>query len=162
VSGIIPPGAPVTTFNQFTPQAKMEMLSWLQPWFPKKTGGGGTASLERDLLVVIDGLGSPPAVAISGDTPLDFDCEIVGWTILADQVGSVELDIWKDVYANYPPDVSDSIVASAPPKIVADDSNTNTGLVGWTKQVQAGDCLRFSVVSVATITRLTLALHLNG
>jgi hypothetical protein len=139
------------------------MLSWLQPWFPKKAGGGGgKASLERDLLVVIDGLGSPPAVAISGDVTLDFDCTIVGWTLLADQDGSIELDIWKDIYVNYPPDVSDSIVASAPPKIVAEDANKSTALTGWNNAVAAGDCLRFSVVSVATITRVTLALNLVG
>jgi hypothetical protein len=141
----------------------MEAVSFLQPWFLAKKAAGSTAvAVERDLLVVIDGLGSVPGTGVQGDARIDFDTTIVGWTILADQAGSVELDIWKDIYANYPPDVGDTIVAAAPPFVTTDDHNASTVLTGWTTAITAGDCLRFSIVSISTITRLTLALHLEG
>lgn len=81
---------------------------------------------------------------------------ISGWTILADQVGSIAFDIFKSTFAGYPP--VGSIVAAAPPQLVATDHGESSTLTGWTVSVAAGDVLGFSITSVATIQRVTLQL----
>lgn len=118
-------------------------------------------SFDRVLLVVIDGFGSVLTTGIKGDATINFNCFIRGWSLLADQSGSIQIDVWKDVYANFPPTVADSITASAPPTLSSAASATDTTLTGWTTTVTAGDVLRFNVDSVSTVTRVTLALTLS-
>jgi hypothetical protein len=96
-----------------------------------------------------------------GDVPIPFPVTISGWVLVADQAGDIEIDIWKDVYANFPPDVADSIVASAPPTLSSADSAEDTMLTGWTTAVAAGDVLRFNVNSASIVTRAMLALTLE-
>jgi hypothetical protein len=81
--------------------------------------------------------------------------------MVADQSGSIVVDIWKDMYANYPPIDADSITASAPPTITAATKSQDSTLTGWTKAIAAGSILRFNVDSCATIERCTLALKAN-
>jgi hypothetical protein len=69
------------------------------------------------LTFVIDGGGSAIAAGIKGDLQIPFACAIEQVTLLADQSGSIVIDIWKDTYANAPPTVADSITASAKPTI---------------------------------------------
>jgi hypothetical protein len=114
----------------------------------------------KDLIVVIDGGGSAITTGIKGDVQINSDCEIASWTLLADQSGSIVVDIWKDAYGAYPPNSGDSITASAKPTLSSASKNTNATLTGWTKTITAGDTLRFNVDSITTITRVTLVLKL--
>ncbi len=111
--------------------------------------------------VVIDGGGVVITTGVKVDVVVDFDCEILGVTLLADQTGSAVVNIWKDSFANFPPVVGDKITASAPPTITAGISSNDVTLTGWTKPISAGDILRFNVDSCSAITRLTLALKLR-
>ena len=63
-------------------------------------------------MVVIDGGGSTITTGVKGDVNCDFAFTIVQWALLADQSGSIVIDIWKDTYANYPPTVADTITAA--------------------------------------------------
>jgi hypothetical protein len=92
---------------------------------------------------------------------VDYACTITQVTMLADQSGSVVVDIWKDVYANYPPTVADTITASAKPTITTATKSKDSTLTGWTTNVSAGDTLRFNIDSVTTITRLNLTLKVT-
>lgn len=87
-----------------------------------------------------------------------FACTITSATLLADQTGSIVVDIWKDTYANYPPTVADSICASAKPTISASNKSVDTTLTGWTVNIAAGDVLYFNVDSCSTITNCVLVL----
>lgn len=109
---------------------------------------------------IIDGGGAVISTGIWGDIVIDFACTIVGATLLADQSGSIVIDIWKDTYANFPPTDADSITAAAPPTLAAATKSQDTTLTGWTTTISAGDVLRFNVDSAATVTRVTLALEL--
>lgn len=121
-----------------------------------------TPKVPRTLEVLIDGGGTAITTGVKGDAPLDFASTIVGWTLVADQSGSIVVDVWKDSYANFPPTVADSITASAKPTLSAADHNKSSTLTGWTTAIAAGDVLRFNVSSAATVTRVTLALQLLG
>lgn len=118
------------------------------------------ARLNETIVVnfVIDGGGSAIATGIKGDVYCPFAFDIDSVTLLADQTGSIQVDIWKDSYANFPPTDADSITASAVPTISSATKSQDATLTGWTVSVAAGDILRFNVDSATTVTRVTLAL----
>lgn len=68
--------------------------------------------------------------------------------------GDCVVDIYKDSYANYPPNISDSITAAAKPTITTGTKYLDTTLTGWTKSIAAGDVLRFNLDSVAVFTSI--------
>jgi len=111
--------------------------------------------------LIIDGSGSVITTGIKGDLEIPFDCTINRVTLLADQSGSIVIDIWKDTYANYPPTVADTITASAKPTLSTADKSQDSTLTGWTTTITAGDTLRFNVDSIATITRVLLSLKVT-
>jgi len=82
-------------------------------------------------------------------------------TLLADQTGSIVIDIWKDTYANFPPTDGDSITASAPPTITTALKSQDSTLTGWTTTIAANSILRINVDSCTTITRATLFLNVT-
>lgn len=110
------------------------------------------------LVFIIDGGGSAITTGIKGDLIVDFGCTIQSVTLLADQSGSIVVDIWKDTYANYPPTNADSITASAKPTISTATKSQDSTLTGWTTSISAGDILRFNVDSITTCQRVTVAL----
>ena len=113
------------------------------------------------LTFVIDGGGAAIAIGIKGDLEIPFACTINQVTLLADQSGSIVVDIWKDSYANYPPTGADSITASAKPAISTATKSQDATLTGWTTAIAAGDTLRFNVDSISTIQRCTLSLKVT-
>jgi hypothetical protein len=90
-----------------------------------------------------------------------FNCTITDWEILGDQSGSIQFDLWKDSYANYPPTIADSITGSAKPLVSAAAKATSSTLTGWTTALVAGDIVFVNIDSVATITSAVLALSVT-
>jgi hypothetical protein len=107
---------------------------------------------------IIDDGGSVIATGIKGDLEIPFACTIQAVTLLADQTGSIVIDIWKDTYAAYPPTVADTITASAKPTLSSALKSQDTSLTGWTTSISAGQILRFNVSSASAVTRVTLSL----
>lgn len=105
--------------------------------------------------------GSVLPTGIIADMQVPFACTITGVALLADQSGSIVVDIWKDTYANYPPTVADTITASAKPTLSSATKYTDTTLTGWTTALAAGDILRFNLDSISTITRLAIILKVR-
>ena len=87
------------------------------------TTGDADATLDvanvrtASITFIIDDGGSVIATGIKGDLEIPFGCTIQAVTLLADQTGSIVIDIWKDTYAAYPPTVADTITASAKPTL---------------------------------------------
>lgn len=122
------------------------------------------AARTADIEFTIDGTGSVIQTGIAGDLgPIDVACTIVSVTMLADQSGSIVVDIWKDSFADFPPDVSDSITASAKPTISGATNSQDTTLTGWStgKNISAGDTLRYNVDSVTSIKRVVITLKVS-
>jgi hypothetical protein len=107
---------------------------------------------------LIDGSGSAITTGIKGDIRVPFACTITGAYLLADQTGSIVIDLWKDTYANFPPTVAGTITASAKPTISSATKDDDTTLSGWTTTVSAGDIIRVNVDSCTTIQRCLLVL----
>ena len=127
-----------------------------------KANGTGAVAFEDDKVainLIIDGGGSAITTGVKGYIEIPFAMEIEGATLLADQSGSIVVDIWKDTYANFPPLDADSITASAVPTITTSTKSQDLTLTGWTTSVSAGDILGFNVDSITTIQRVTVALR---
>ncbi len=116
---------------------------------------------KYSITIIIDGGGSVITTGQKGHLEIPFACEIERVTLLADVSGSIVIDIWKDTYANFPPTVADTITASAKPTLAAAQKYQDATLTGWNKTIAAGDILAFNIDSVATITRVTLALKVK-
>ena len=111
---------------------------------------------------LIDGGGSAITAGFKGDLVIPFSGVITGWKLLADQAGSIVVDLWKDVYSNYPPLVGDTIVAAAKPALSSAAKNQSSTLTGWTTAVTAGDIIRINVdPTPASVTKVTLVLEIT-
>jgi len=116
----------------------------------------------RAIEFVIDGGGSAITTGVKGYLEIPFACTINAVTLLADQSGSIVVDVWKDTFANYPPVDGDSITASAVPTISSATKSQNSTLTGWTTSISAGDILGFNVDSISTCERVTISLKVTA
>lgn len=125
-----------------------------------------SASIEEldrttTITVIIDGGGAAITTGNKGFLKIPFDCVIQGWTLAADQSGSIVIDVWKDSYANFPPTVADTITGSEKPTLSYQDKNEDMSLTTWTTSVVTDDVLAFNVDSASTVQRVTLALQVK-
>jgi len=133
-----------------------EFFIWDGTAFINISGGTGTTP-PRGPGITIDGGGAVITTGIHGDLYVPYSGIIQAVTLLADQAGSVVLDIWKTAYPTVPT-VANTITAAAKPTITAASQSQDLTLVGWTTTINAGDRLRFNVDSASTITRLNAVL----
>ena len=108
--------------------------------------------------VVFDGGGAVIPAGQEVTLRVQNGMNISSWWLMADQVGSIQIDIWKDTWVNYPPDNADSITGSNPVEVSGDDQGSDGALDGWITTVNPGDVLTFHVDSCDVITRCTLIL----
>ena len=88
-------------------------------------------------------------------------CTIYGWSLVADQSGSISIDL--DAHANatqatapaVPNTTTDKISASAPLVLSSAQSAANTTLSGWTTSRTIWDCFLVNVTSATTVTKVT-------
>jgi hypothetical protein len=128
---------------------------------PQITPGAATETGEAaDLEILLDGGGQPLAAGVKCDLPIDFACTVTSWTILGDQAGSIQIDLWKSTYATFPPVVGGSMPGSNASKPQATGAVKAQGSVaGWIQSaIAAGEIVRVNVDSVAAFTRVTLGL----
>jgi hypothetical protein len=155
------------TGGSWTEAARAEVKSRLASLFEKAhsslsgIGASDHHSNVATITFIIDGGGSAIATGEKGHLEIPFACTITGWTILADQSGSIVVDVWKDTYANFPPTVADTIAGSEKPTLSSAQKNQDLTLTTWTTSIAAGDILAFNVDSCTTVTRVTISLKVT-
>ena len=123
------------------------------------TGAARKIDLDTATEFIIDGGGVAITTGQKGHLRLPFAGTIISVALMADQSGSIVIDIWKDTTANFPPTVADTITASAKPTLSSQQVSLDATLVGWTKTFAVGDIMAFYVEdSVTDIERVTLTL----
>lgn len=111
--------------------------------------------------ITVDGGGAVITTGVKGFSSVPASGTIIRARMLADQSGSAVINVWKDVFANYPPTVADKITAAAPPTLTAQDHSEDVTLTGWTTSVTVGDVIGFNVDSATTVQRVTLELWIQ-
>lgn len=131
----------------------------------KATGASAAPAFEDDeagIEFIISGGGSVISTGIAdGCLEVPFACTIKSVRLLADQAGSIKIDIWKDTYANYPPTNADTITGGNEPEIAAAIKDEDETLTDWTTALAKGDILYYNVDSVATIEWCLVTLMVN-
>lgn len=111
--------------------------------------------------LTLDGGGQAIEIGNKGYIRIPYACTITKWTLLADQSGSIKIDIWKDSYANYPPTDADTITAANEPELSSAIKAEDATLSGWTTSITAGDVLGFYVDSASIVKRVVLQLEVT-
>lgn len=83
---------------------------------------------------------------------------ITSIALLADQSGSIVIDLWKDSLANYPPTSADSICATSKPTITTATNSVQTVFVGWDVTWEAGEILGINVDSATSVKQVTISI----
>ena len=118
----------------------------------------GTSS-ARVIGLTLDGGGSAITAGNKGFVTVPFSGTITGWTLLADQVGSIVIDVWSDAYGSFPPTVADTIAGSEKPTLASAQKAQDVALTTWDVVVTAGDVIAFNVEPTPSgVTRVTLTL----
>jgi len=117
--------------------------------------------VEGSFNFVIDGGNSVITTGLKGFIEWGFAAQIMGWTIMADVVGSIVVDVWKDSYANFAPTVADSITGTEKPTLSSAQKNQDLSLTSFSTMVAKGDIWAFNVDSVSAIKRVTIAFRFN-
>lgn len=109
---------------------------------------------------IIDGGGATITTGQKGRLPYlleNLTCE--GWTITADQSGSIVVDIWSDTYANFPATVADTIAGTEKPTLSTAQKNQDVSLSSFDTTLDAGNHLVWNVDSVTSVQRVEILLH---
>jgi hypothetical protein len=147
-------------------------MGWSDPrtWSPGETVTAALMNAHvrdnlnalKDKAIVIQ-LGTPGGGVLTTGVKfyaeIPFSMTITGWTLVAAQVGSIQLDVWKDSYANFPPVVGDTIAGSEKPTLTGAQKAQDLTLTTWSGNLDAGDVLGINIDSVATIQSAILTLR---
>lgn len=90
-----------------------------------------------------------------------FGCVVKNWTLLSDVSGSLNIDVWKDTFGNFPPTDANSMTGGHNPYLSGEVSRQDTVATGFYNPIPAGSILRFNVDSVATVTRAHLEIEVE-
>jgi hypothetical protein len=127
--------------------------------FTGETGDDWALNVHRDIVFVIDGGGAAITTGIKGVTVVDYDCTVVGWTIIGEPDGAIVVDVNRSTFAGYP--TTASIAGTELPTITAtNDTGQDTNLTSWST-INAGDIIEFEVDSITTIQRCTVVLKVR-
>lgn len=119
---------------------------------------GTLATIATTINVTFDGMGSVLTVGNKAILPDLKAMTITSWTLVAEQSGSVVIDVWKSTYGSYPPVVGGSIAGTEKPTLSSADKNQDTSLSTWSTSIADGDCLIFNIDSVTTIEKCVLTI----
>jgi hypothetical protein len=124
-------------------------------------GDGAWTSTPQQFRITFDGGGS--AITTGGKvwSVCQFAGTITGYTLLADQSGSIVISVAKASYSGFP--TTSSIVgAGTPPTLSSAQKAQDNTLSAWSLGVNAGDVLEYSVTSAATVQHVQLFINVAG
>ena len=119
------------------------------------------ATAKAALVFLVDGGGEAITSGVKGYLRVPFNCTIERVTLAADQVGSIQVDIWKSTYAAFPPTDAGSIAGGNEPVITGSNKGEDASLTGWSTNLNEGDILAFNVDNAVGIARVTISLQVR-
>jgi hypothetical protein len=123
------------------------------------TGATGATGPSEDVLTIyIDSTPDDISVGKKAFRFIPYDCNAVEWYVIAGQTGSIEFDIKKSSFANYP--TTTSIVGSDYPGLSGTMKNSNAGITSW-GGLSAGDVIDFAINSNTGIQSVGLFIKIR-
>jgi hypothetical protein len=89
---------------------------------------------------------------------IPYDCEALQWYVVAGQTGSIQFDVKKSSFANYPS--TTTIVGSDYPSLSGQFKASNTGITAWSG-MSAGDMVDFAINSNTGIQSVGLFIKIR-
>ncbi len=134
-------------------------VRFLSGTWEAESGGGGGLQLYSYMIEFAAGDTRQPTFKVPGDA------ELVAWTLHADIVGDAVIDVWRSDagVSNPPEDNTFSIAGSGnEPTLSAAKDAEDTDLSDWNVvNLNAGDVIRFVLVSSATLGRVYFQLDMK-
>ena len=123
------------------------------------TGAVGETGPTEDLIsVFIDSTPDDISIGKKAYRLIPYDCQALEWYIVAGQTGSMQFDVKKSTFANYPS--TTSIVGSDYPSLSGQFKNSNTGITEWSG-MSAGDMIDFVINSNTDIQSVGLFIKIR-
>ena len=119
---------------------------------------GATGPTEDNITLFIDGTPDEISTGNKGYKQIPYDCSILEWYILAGQTGSIQFDIKKSSFNNYPS--TSSIVGGDYPNLSSQLKNSNTGVTLWSG-ISGGDMIDFVINSNTGIEKVGLFIKIR-
>ncbi|NBP03311.1 MAG: hypothetical protein EBU90_25140, partial [Proteobacteria bacterium] len=122
-----------------------------------------TTALDRattsEIVFVIDGGGSTISTGLRGSVEIPFNCNVVSWTVLADQSGTLAMNVYNENYNTWGPTLprTNEINFGVPISITSSASKNNYTLITQSS-IAASNLLSYNVQSVSAITRVSVCL----
>jgi len=118
-------------------------------------------NIDMNISYVIDGAGEEITTGQKGTIEVTQNCWIDHWTMIADQSGSANVDMWSRDYSTTLPISANSVTDNIGMTISTATSNQSNIISNWRmNKINAGNVITYNVQSCSTITRL--AVHLYG
>jgi hypothetical protein len=92
---------------------------------------------------------------------IPWACSIVRVDALANESGSIVVDLWAEDYANYPPTDADTVTSATPVTITTATKSQDSTLTNWITALAAGDVLLAHVDSCTDIEQVTVAVQVT-
>jgi hypothetical protein len=141
--------------------ARAAIIDGLAPVASSGSYGDLANTPDRSAFIttIFDGGGAAIVAPFTRYLYMPFAATITGWALMADQIGSISIDIWKTPSGSFPPLVANSITGGIPPGLSGQASAFVSSVPnGWTIQINAGDCLAYRVLSATNVQVVTFEL----
>lgn len=120
----------------------------------------GGANATTGLVFCGDGAGSVISTGVLRPGFCPFACTIASWTLQAEVVGSLVLDVWALPGVNdLLPTVANSICGGNYPTLAGNSQIINGAVTSWSPIIAANTALMINVRSAAIVTKPTLTLN---
>lgn len=132
-------------------------------WVSVADAGGSQVAQAATINLVIVSTAAGTEIADGAEVwvVIPFACTISRVDALADQSGSIVVDLWAEAYADYPPTDADTITSATPPTITTATKSQDSTLTDWTVALAAGDVLLAHVDSCTDIEQVTVAVQVT-
>ena len=121
--------------------------------------GGLTMILDNGGTAFSSGTGCSSGSLIGFEWP--FSGSLQTATVITDNASNVEIQLWKDTFANWPPASTANICGTSPLRTASAKTLQVTTLTTWTACFAAGDWIVPRVIGCSGPTKAFLALRYN-
>ena len=119
---------------------------------------GATGPTEDNIGIFLDATPDLLTTGKKGFKQIAYDCQVTEWYVVGGATGTIEFDVKKSSFANYPSTLS--IVGSDYPKLTSQFKNSNTGVTAWAG-LSGGDIVDFVINSNTDVESVGLFIKIR-